>query len=374
MTKTAVQAADGLWEVKIKAPLDQALDQAVPISLTDQGPMVAEGVPALGFGGGYPSGSKLPSEWIPPDSNLSTESTIGDLHYYLWHNPDDTMEYQSPEALEQSGLLSEVWIRQLLSMDRFPEESGAYLYFEGSSQVLRGLPLYLIFIGLVGVFFAGSYFAGERSLAFKKRAWLGALPHFLGLWLPLIASVVLMYLFVEIGIMEKYHLYPATTKDPAMLNPRWQAVILYLVGTAVFLYIGRWLVRKYAGDSVTIEWKEIRSLAFLVIGLVGIYILIANPFSLLFLVPVLFWFFIRGRKGFGRMLDIFFFVLGGLMLYALIYFFGWQILRYGWVFLWMFMNIISIGMFSFPAMLAGTAVVGAGLSMIVNTPKTRTKN
>ena len=183
-----------------------------------------------------------------------------------------------------------------------------------------------------------------------------------------------MYLFVVIGILDKFHIYPATTKDPAMLNPRWPAVILYLVGTAVLLFIGRWLVRKYAGDSLTTEWKDIRSLAFLVIGLVGIYILIANPFSLLFLVPVLFWFLIRGRKGFGRLLDIIFFVLGGLTLYALIYFFGWQILRYGWVFLWMFMNIISIGMFSFPAMLAGTAVLGAGLSMIVNPPKTKTKD
>jgi hypothetical protein len=31
----------------------------------------------------------------------------------------------------------------------------------------------------------------------------------------------------------------------------------------------------------------------------------------------------------------------------------------------MFLNIISIGMFSFPAMLAATAVIAAGLSLIV---------
>jgi hypothetical protein len=352
MTRDAARAADGLWEVKLKAPLDQALDQAVPISLTDQGPMVAAGVPALGYGAGYPS-------------------EFSDEHYRLWHDPDDTMEFQSPAALEQSGLLSEVWLRQLLSMDKFPEKSGAYLYFESSDQVLRGLPLYLIFIGFVGIFFVSSYLPGEGSFSSKKQAWLGALPHFLGLWLPLIWSVLLLYLFVEVGIMDEYHLYPATTKDPAMLNPRWLAVILYLVGTAVFLYIGRWLVRKYAGNSGTKEWGEIRSLAFLIIGLVGVFILIANPFSLLFLVPVLFWFLIRGRKGAGRMLDILFFLLGGLMLYALIYFFGWQILRYGWVFLWMFMNIISIGMFSFLAMAAGTAVLAAGLSMIINPPGNR---
>jgi hypothetical protein len=59
------------------------------------------------------------------------------------------------------------------------------------------------------------------------------------------------------------------------------------------------------------------------------------------------------------------------MVYALIYFFGFLLLRYGFVFLWMFMNIISIRMFSFPAMLAATAVMAAGLSLIVNPPASK---
>jgi hypothetical protein len=349
-TREAARAAGNLWEVKLKAPFDQALGQAVPISLTDQGPMVAAGVPALGFGAGY-------------------QSDYADEHYRLWHDPDDNMENQTPEALEQSGLISEAWIRQLLSMETFPEESGPYLYFDEDQQVLRGAPLYPIFIGFVGLFFVGSYFIGTRTFQKKKSGWLKALPHYLGLWLPLVASILLLYLFVEVGIMDKYHLYPATTKDPAMLNPRWSAVILFLLGLGLFFWLRRRLVRKYAG--AVSEFGGIKSLAFLFIGLVGVYIVIANPFSLMFLVPVLLWFLIRGRKGFGKMLDIFLFLLGGLMVYALIYFFGFLLLRYGFVFLWMFMNIISIRMFSFPAMLAATAVMAAGLSMIVSPPASK---
>ena len=243
------------------------------------------------------------------------------------------------------------------------------MYFDEDQQVLRGAPLYLIFIGFVGLFFMGSYFIGTRTIQKKRIGWLEALPNFLGLWLPLVASILLLYLFVEVGIMDKYHLYPATTKDPAMLNPRWPAVILFMLGLALFLWIGRRLVHKYAGAVP--EFWETKSLAFLFIGLVGVYIVIANPFSLLFLVPVLLWFLIRGRKGIGKLLDIFLFLLGGLMVYALIYFFGFLLLRYGFVFLWMFMNIISIGMFSFPAMLAGTAVIAAGLSLIVTPPASK---
>ena len=39
-----------------------------------------------------------------------------------------------------------------------------------------------------------------------------------------------------------------------------------------------------------LEFTYIKSFAFLVNALVGIYVLIVNPFSLLFLVPLFFWF------------------------------------------------------------------------------------
>jgi hypothetical protein len=345
--KEAARAAGIDWEVINKGPIDQVLNQAVTISLTDQGPIIAAGVPALGFGAGVPS-------------------EYGDEHYRLWHDPDDTMEHQSPQALEQSGLITEALIRQLLVMDSFPEQSGPYLYFEGSEQILSGLPLYLIFIGFVGLFFAGSYLTSRDSLIKAGKQWLRALPHFLGLWLPLIASILLLYLLVATRLMDEFTSYPGTTKDTTQLNPRWPAVIIFLVGTGIFLFIGRWLVRRFTGDTPTVEFRHIKSLAFLIIGVISLLILIIDPFALVFLIPVLFWFLIGGRRGLGKVLDIFLFLLGGLMIYALIYFFGFQVLRYGIVFLWYFISAISTGMFSFLDVAAGAAVMAAGLSMIVN--------
>ena len=347
--KEAAQAAGADWEVIIKGPIDQVLNQAITISFTDQGPIIAAGVPALGFGAG------LPAEY-------------GDEHYRLWHDPDDTMEHQSPQALEQSGIITEALIRQLLVMDNFPEQSGPYLYFEGSGQILRGLPLWLIFIGFVGLFFAGSYFINRVPLIEKSKQWLGALPHFLGLWLPLVVSILLLYLLVEMRLMDEFTSYPGTTKDINQLNPRWPAVILFLVGMGVFFIIGRWLVRRFSGDSPAPEFGYIKSLAFLIIALISLLILIIDPFALIFFIPVLFWFLIGGRRGLGRILDILLFLLGGLMIYGLIYFFGFQILRYGIVFLWYFISAISTGMFSFLDVAAGAAVMAAGLSMIVYPP------
>jgi hypothetical protein len=348
--REAAEAAGAEWEVLLKGPIDQVLNQAITISLTDQGPIIAAGVPAVGFGAGY-----------PPE--------YGDEHYNLWHDPDDTMEHQSPEALLQSGIITEALIRQLLAMESFPEGSGPYLYFDDSGQIFSGLPLYLIFIGFVSLFFVGSYFTSRDSLAEKGKQWLSGLPHFLGLWLPLVASILLLYLLVEFRLMDEYFSYPGTTKDVAQLNPRWPAVIIFLLGTGVFFAIGRWAVRRFAGDATAPAFGRIKSLAFLIIGVIGVLVLITDPFALIFFVPVLFWFLIGGRKRFGRILDIIFFLLGGLMIYALIYFFGFQILRYGFVFLWYFISAISTGMFSFMDVAAGAAVMAAGLSMIVNPPQ-----
>ena len=350
--RDAADAADGLWQVNLRAPLDQVLDQAVPVSFMDQGPMIDEGVPALGFTGGY-------------------QPEFTDLHKHLWHDPDDTMEYQTPPALQGSGLVTEALIRQLLSMDSFPQESGPYLYFDGSEQVLRGLPLYLIFIGFVGLFFVGSILLGNAPIREKVKAWPGAFTHYLGLWLPLVASIFLLYLFVEIGVLVEYHVYPATTKDPEMLNPDWLAIGLFVLGLALFFFIGRKLAARFLRNADVVEFGAIKSIAFFIIGVVGIYILIANPFSLLFIVPVLFWFLITGRRGFGKLLDILVFLLGGLVVYALVYFFGFVILRYGIVFLWMFLNQFSTGTISFGALIASTAVLAAGLALLVNPSSNR---
>jgi len=317
--------------------------------LTDQGPINAFGIPAIGFG------ANVPAEF-------------SDIHYECWHHPCDNMDLQSPESLEQSGIITEALLRQLLAMETFPESTGPYLYFDGSGEVFTGWPLYLIFIGFVSVFFVGSYFIQRESLADKAKSWIKALPHFLGLWLPLVAGILLLYLLVAVGIMQEFTSYPGTTKDVTQLNPSWLAITLFLVGVGVFFALGRWLVRRLGGDSDAPEFGSIKSLGFMIIGAISLLILIIDPFALIFFIPVLFWFLIGGRSGAGKILDILLFILGGLMIYALIYFFGFLLLRYDFVFLWYFISAISTGTFSFVDIAAGAAVMAAGLSMLVNPP------
>lgn len=156
-----------------------------------------------------------------------------------------------------------------------------------------------------------------------------------------------------------------------MLNPDWLAIGLFVLGLALFFFIGRKLAALYLRKTDLVEFGAIKSLVFFIIGVVGVYIIIANPFSLLFIVPVLFWFLITGRRGLWKLLDSLFFLLGGLVVYALVYFFGFVNLRYGFVFLWMFLNMFSTGTISFGALIASTAVLAAGLALLVNPPSYR---
>jgi len=347
--REAARAGGDLWVPKIRSPFDQLLNQAVPVSFMDQGPMVAAGIPALGFAGLY-------------------DSEFSELHWETYHSPDDTLAYQSADTLYQSGRIAEALLRELLAMDEIPQEPGPYLYFEKSRQVLRAAPLWAIFVGFVGLFFVGSFFKGGPLNAKKLAAWRAGLPHYLGLWLPLVAAIVLLYVFVAVGLMDKYHLYPAVAKDEPIFEPRWPAVILFVVGLAVFLGLGRRLAGRYGAQLAELSPGQINSFGLFMTGLAGLYILAINPFSLLFLVPTLFWFLIGGRRGLGKAFDMALFALGGFVVYVLFYFFGFVILRNDFAVLWYLMMMFSIKMISFPTAVAITAVVAAGLSMIVNRP------
>jgi ABC-type antimicrobial peptide transport system permease subunit len=89
------------------------------------------------------------------------------------------------------------------------------------------------------------------------------------------------------------------------------------------------------------------------------------------MLPLLFWFLISGRRGAWKTLDVIFFLLGGLVVYVLFYFFGYVVLHIDLAVLWYLMMMFSIRMVSFPTALVITAIIAAGLMMIIKLPRVR---
>jgi hypothetical protein len=333
----------GMTDLYMDDVVMQILNQAVPIGAMDQAPMIAAGIPAVGFTG-----------YCPPEYSVECSDT--------YHTPGDTIDTQDPQDLEDAGRVAEATIRQLLSMDSFPQESGPYLYFENSQSVFRGPLLWLIFAAFVAIFYVGSA-VGAKSPRIK--GWVAALPHFLGYWIPLVGAFLLLHLYVVVGLMDRFATWPGMAKDPVWYTPRWPAIGLFFLSLAVFLYLGRRLATRYPRP----EKAQIKSLALLVVGLACTYILIRNPFSLFLTLPLLFWLLIRGRRGAGRALDILLLLLGGLVIFAAIYFLGFAIWPLKWYVLWYLMMMFSIPfMIGIPTMLLVTGILAAGLSMVTETP------
>ena len=254
-------------------------------------------------------------------------------------------------------------------MDQFPQESGPYLYFPESNSVLRGPLLWLVMIGFVLLFLLGSFWVVKRPLSETAGGWLVALPHLLGLWLPWVASVVLLYIMVEIGLMEKFEVYPAVARDPIVFNPRWPAVIIYVLGLILFFWLGRKLAARLQREMPAF-WGR-KSLTLLFVGLGGVYLLFRNPFSLLFLAPTLLWFLVKSRQSkAGRILDWVLALGGGLIVYALLFFFGFVILRNNLAIFWYILMMFSIREVGFRSMAMTTAIIAAGLALVVNPPQT----
>jgi hypothetical protein len=351
LAQAAARAAGDIWVPQIDAPVDQVLSQAVPISFMDEGPLVARGVPSFGFAG------------VVPAEHAAR-------HWDTYHNPHDTLAVQSAVPLQHAGRATEALVRQLMTMSSFPTEAGPYLYLEGSQTVVRGLPLWAIFAGFVGLFFLAAALAWRRVPAADAAGWSTAAVHWLGLWLPVVAAVVLLYVFVAVGLMDKYAVYPGTARDEPLFEPRWPAVILWLLALPVLFWSGRQLAARWRGRSPAASPRQLRALALGAVALAGVYVLVNNPFSLLFMLPLLLWLLIGQRRGLGRAVDIALFVLGGLVVYVLFYFFGFLILRNDWAVLWYLMMMFSVGMVSFPTALAIAAMLAGGLVLIVDVPAT----
>ena len=335
---------------RVYGVLDQVLGQAVPISFMDEGPLVAAGVPAVGLAGTVPA-------------------EFAELHYATYHDPSDTIELQSAVPLGHAGRVAEAAVRQLQSMTTFPSESGPFLFFEDAHEVLRGWPLTLAFWAFVAAFALAGLGSLSRAAQAERPAWRAAMVHLLGLWLPLVGAVALLYGFVAVGLLGDFELYFGTPKDPVLTSPRWPAIVAWLAAVAGLLAAGRGLAGRLAGSRRPSP-RLVKGTALLGVALAAACIALTVPFALLFLLPLLAWWTIGPRRGRGRTLDVAAFLAGGLVVYALFYFMGFEILRIDWHVLWYLLMMFAIGTVSFPAALVITGVLAAGLSLVV--PPVRT--
>lgn len=219
-----------------------------------------------------------------------------------------------------------------------------------------------------GTFFLAAVLTGRRLPGGILGAVREGLSHFLALWLPLLASLFVLYLFVFAESYSGIDLFPANRAELATFQPRWLAVILYLVALAELLNLGRGMeaaLFDYLGHP---NFPQVKTLALFMIGLGCLAFLFASPQLIVLLFPIASWIFITGRQGWGKLLDVALYLFGGLVLLAFIIFLANATAESGPEIVWYMLMATAVRSVSTATAVVGSIIVAAGLSLVVNLP------
>ncbi len=323
-------------------PVSEWLQRAVLISATDQGPFLAEGIPAIdlaGFGG---------------DPVLKNQ---------IYHLPGDTIEKMQPASVGAYGRIQERILRSIDQMPEVPRESDFYLRLAPE----RMAPAWWLRIIQIGVFVPLIVAAAFRlrgkgvgAAAFRDEAIrTGAVLLALVVWL---ASVKLMPRF---GLMPAYELYPATYRHPLLTDIHWVPLLASLavlaaagwgLWRAVRRFVPTWAAPpREAGIAISLAW----------LVTVGIAAMLDNPFgAVTFLGPAVWlWIWIEPvRSPAGRLAAAVSIGAGFLPLILLFARYG-AYLQIGWYILWYIFMSLAYGQFSLLRIAIALATVAVALRL-----------
>jgi hypothetical protein len=234
--------------------LGQLIDLAFPFTLSEQGPFVARGIPAVTITTG---GER------PPAALADRPDTLDGAHLAALGRATQELLGSLDQGLELAqGTTSFVW---------------------AGDRIIRGWALELLLAGLLVPFLVGvvDLFAHCRRRRIPLAPALRSLRTRLGLWLFAGAA---FYLF---GLAGAWGSGPARPPDPALPSSGdWPALALTLLA---LLLACAWLVDRHRlvpRRPVTAEEQLAgESAALLGLAVVSLLTLATNPFALLFVLP-----------------------------------------------------------------------------------------
>jgi len=324
--------------------LAEHLERALLISLTDQGPLVENGIPAI---------------------NLGSGSVDKALEERIYHSAEDTIEKLTVASFETYGRAAERTVRALdvnapLRRDLispFRVTAGRYL----AGPVVAVLHLFT-FVPLL----AAICFAWRRNRAGLKPA--GAMRELIilcGIFLPFALLYYAIVMMARTGHIPEFSGYPPDPKDPMIQNPPWGIVaglgtILILAGSACF-FGARLLSRKLqAPGSVSSRVLTLTAMA----AVVALGIFYNSYWAVAFLtLPAWVWALTgQGRSLAARALNAVLIVLAGLPWFAATVYCS-HFLDVGWGMVWFEILALSTGMFSPTAYFLTAMMIAIGLRL-----------
>lgn len=283
--------------VRSPAGLQELIQRAMSLPISDQGPFLHAGIPAV---------------------NLGSGSIDKELEREVYHAPNDAIENVKPASLGIYGRTAERILRSLDEMEGMPQEMDGAFRWRGDSYIsgwaMTLLP-WLTFLPLA----ASLYFLWrEQHRSLRAGAVLRETTFFMSWLVPFGLGYSLILFCRLMRLLPHNSLYPGPLNDPMLQNPPW-GVLAGIFAAAVAVGIGLHFLARYLTRGLSVSCGASRAVLTALFSIVVLLALLYDRYwAVAFLaVPALVWSNIkRGRSLAARLAGALAILAAGLMLYV----------------------------------------------------------
>jgi len=199
--------------IPVKSAITKLLEKAFMISLSEQGPLLKAGIPAI---------------------NLGSFSADRKREKSILHSSEDTIKNLKIETIDKYGRAAEQIVRTFAESPEIPRSP---VRPRMESRAIRIICPIVIVLMAMRLFHQIKTFnltkTGRREFAAFLAAWIP--------FLVLFAGIRLAYAARQFPF---YDLYPAVANDPVMQNPPWKVFVI-IAAAVLFTAIAVWLIARY---------------------------------------------------------------------------------------------------------------------------------
>lgn len=323
-------------------PVFEWLQRSILVSATDQGPMLAAGIPSI---------------------DLAGHTDAREAQEVIYHKPGDTVEKMRPESLERYGRVMERILRTIDAMPIVPMELDFYLRL-GPDRTVPAAPLLIVQIAVFLPLVAAVMLRRRRS-APNRIAWRSETVSLGVIFGTLMAWLAAVKLMPRVGLMPLWEVYPATSRHPALTDVYWIPVILSFVVAAAAWWLLRRLTRRWVKDRHSRPDQAV-AIALALFEVIVAVTFVDNPFGAVtfLMLPALLWIWIEPpRTWIGRVGGTIAVLAGFLVIVALFVQYG-QLQRIGAYILWYVFMGISYGQFTLLRVALALAMTAVGVRLL----------
>lgn len=320
------------------------IQRAIALSLTDQGPFLNAGIPAI---------------------NLGSSSVDEARERDVYHSQNDTIANIKPASIGKYGEAAERILRSIDELTAIPRGKSDDVRWSNDTFVsgwAMAILQYLAFLPFLVI--AGFGWSDCRqSLSGEK---IGREAVFFLAWLAPFALIYSLILFCRLmRWLPRSSLYPGPLKDPILENPAW-GVVAGILGAAAVVAIGLHFLARYLtrGQSRAFRASRMTLLMFLLI-LVVLASLYNSYWAVTFLtLPALIWGAVgRGRSLAARAGGALAILAAGFVFYAVALLYAHS-LNAGWNIVWYATLGLSNGMLPWQEFFLAASAVVIGLRFL----------